>query len=676
VSTTARSSSSLTGPAYDPDVGRFEVGSDALEWRGGHEVVRLRPWGPDGIRVQAGLDAVRDDLPQALVDRPEAPDATIRADDQLAVVESGELRAELSADGRLRFARRGDGQELLAEEPAHFWWPGARLLLGTGGGLHRIEQRFRAYEGERCYGLGQHPHGRLDQKHTVIDLVQRNGEVTIPFLVSSRGYGFLWNNPATGRVELAGNGTRWVADQARQVDYWVVAGPPAQVLSRYAGVTGHPPELPHWATGFWQSKLRYRTQPELLEVAREYARRELPLSVIVCDFFHGVHFGDWAFDPADWPDPAAMVSELDSLGVKLMVSVWPTVTAASDDYRPMLEQGLLVRTASGAPALVRAFEKGSDRLAYQGFYDPTNPRAQEYVWRQVSEHYLRHGITVWWLDACEPELMPLLPEDLRLAAGTGGEVLNLYPRENARTFYEGMRAAGHSDVVTLNRSAWAGSQRYGAAVWSGDIPATFESLAAQVRAGLNLAMSGIPWWTTDIGGFHGGDPDDPHYRELMVRWFQYGVFCPITRLHGHRVPNVFAPPEVTGGPNEVWSYGEQAYQILREQLLLRERLRPYIGALMAEAARTGLPPMRPVFVDFPDDEAAWRCEDQFMFGPELLVCPVTSHGTRSRRVYLPAGTPWREVGTGAWHDGGAALDAAAPLDRIPVFMPEAASWRL
>jgi alpha-D-xyloside xylohydrolase len=450
----------------------------------------------------------------------------------------------------------------------------------------------------------------------------------------------------------------------------VVAGRPAEVLSRYAGVTGCPPPMPDWATGFWQSKLRYATQQELLEVAREYRRRELPLSVIVCDFFHGVHFGDWSFDPADWPDPAAMVSELDSLGVKLMVSVWPTVTAASEDYLPMLEQGLLVRTASGAPALVRAWDKHSDRLTYQAFYDPTNPRARDYVWRRVSEGYLRHGIAVWWLDACEPELQPALPEDLRLAAGSGTEVLNLYPRENARAFFEGMRAAGLSEVVTLNRSAWAGSQRYGAAVWSGDIPATFESLAVQVRAGLNLAMSGIPWWTTDIGGFHGGDPDDPAYRELIVRWFQYGVFCPLTRLHGHRVPNVFSPPVVSGGPNEVWSYGEETYRILREQLLLRERLRPYVGSLMAEASRTGLPPMRPVFVDYPDDERAWDCDDQFMFGPDLLVCPVTSRGARSRRVWLPAGTRWRDVWTGELHDGGTDLDAAAPLDRIPVFSPK------
>jgi alpha-D-xyloside xylohydrolase len=651
----------------------FEVLADGLQWRGGHEVVRLRPWGPDAIRVQAGLDELRDDLPQALAGRPESPAVTVRTGDAAAVLECGELSAEISGGGYIRFCRR-DGYELLAEQPAHFWWPGSRLLLGAGGGLYRIEQRFRAYDGERCYGLGQHTHGLLDQQGTVIDLVQRNGEVSIPLLVSSRGYGFLWNNPGTGRVELARNGTRWVADGARQVDYWVVAGRPAQVLSRYAGVTGHPPAMPHWATGFWQSRLRYRTQQELLEVAREYRRRELPLSVIVCDFFHGVHFGDWGFDPADWPDPAGMVSELDSLGVRLMVSVRPVVTAASGDYRPMQERGLLVRTASGAPALVRAWDKDSDRLTYQAFYDPTNPRAREYVWRRVSEAYLAHGISVWWLDACEPELMPVLPEDLRLAAGTGGEVANLYPRENARAFYEGMLAAGHTEVLTLNRSAWAGSQRYGAAVWSGDIPATFESLATQVRAGLNLAMSGIPWWTTDIGGFHGGDPADPGYRELIVRWFQYGVFCPITRLHGFREPAVFAPPEVSGGPNEVWSYGEQAYGILREQLLLRERLRPYVGALMTAASRTGLPPMRPAFVDFPDDERAWACDDQYMFGPELLVCPVTSHGARSRRVYLPAGTRWRDVWTGTVHDGGTELDTAAPLERIPVFTTERSAF--
>ncbi len=240
------------------------------------------------------------------------------------------------------------------------------------------------------------------------------------------------------------------------------------------------------------------------------------------------------------------------------------------------------------------------------FYDPTNPETREYVWGLVKQNYLDLGIKVFWLDACEPELNPAHPANLALYAGPGAEVANIYPRDNARMFAEGMASAGQDPTVLLCRSAWAGSQRYGAAVWSGDIPATWLSLTQQVRAGLNIAISGIPWWTTDIGGFHGGDASDPAYQELMVRWFQFGVFCPLFRLHGDRDPRTPTGYAQTGGPNEVWSYGDEAYEIIAEQLRLRERLRPYIHEHMTIASETGLPPMRPLFVDHADDPQAWQ----------------------------------------------------------------------
>ncbi len=422
---------------------------------------------------------------------------------------------------------------------AHFWWPGPRLFVANGNGHYRIEQRFKAYDGEKLFGLGQHLHGRLDQKGLVIDLVQRNAEVSIPFMVSSRGYGFLWNSPAVGRVELAANGTRWVADSARQVDYWVTAGDnPAEILSRYADATGHVPKLPSWASGFWQSKLRYRTQEELLGVAGEYHRRGVPLAVIVSDFLHWEHIGDWSFDATEWPDPTAMVSELELMGTKLMVSVWPCLTPLSVNYKPMLDRGLLISSEQGPTFHATWPERGVGAWVGSAFYDATNPEAREYIWQQIENGYYKAGVRVFWLDACEPEIKPGYPGSLRFAAGPGLEVANLYPREHARGFYEGMVGRGEEEILTLVRSAWAGSQRYGAALWSGDTPTTFDSLGVQVRGGLNVAMSGMPWWTTDIGGFFGGDPDDPGFRELFVRWFQYGAFCPIFRSHGDRKPQV------------------------------------------------------------------------------------------------------------------------------------------
>lgn len=649
----------------------------ALEWHGGHQIVRVEPWGTDSVRVRAGLFTLRPELPGALGERPEGM-ASIDIGESSARLVHGAVCVELSDTGLLRFLRSDTEQELLAEQRAHFWWPGSRQFTSSGNGYYRIDQHFASYSGERFFGLGQHTHGLLDQKGAVIDLVQRNAEVSIPFLVSSRGYGLLWNSPAVGRVELAENGTRWVSDSARQIDYWVTAGdnPPA-ILANYAAATGYPPMLPEWASGFWQCKLRYRTQEELLEVAREHRRRGLPLSVIVADFFHWTHLGDWRFDPAEWPDPAAMVTELRELGVELMVSVWPSVSPLSENYTEMMRRGLLIATEQGPPVHADWADKGVDSKIQVSFYDSTNPSARSYLWDRIRKNYHSLGIRVWWLDACEPEIKPGHQSNLRYHLGPGAEVGNIYPAEHARGFYEGMRAEGESEIITLNRSAWAGSQRYGAALWSGDIPATFDSLRTQIRAGLNVAMSGIVWWSTDIGGFHGGDQDSPQYRELLVRWFQYGVFCPLLRLHGFREPFVDnLHPGMTGGPNEVWSYGTEVYEILRELLFLRERLRPYVMEQMRLAHERGLPPMRPVFVDFPDDPAAWEVEDAFLFGPDVLVAPVTQYGARDREVYLPAGARWRDPWTGDVHEGGTTVDLPAPLDRVPVLLRDDADLPL
>jgi alpha-D-xyloside xylohydrolase len=649
-----------------------------LEVRHRHEVIRIQAWGPDSVRVRAAQYRIPADSVGALADAPPTAAASrITVGGAGATLANGRLRVEVTFDAAESYPeplitfRGPDGGELLAESREHFWMPGARVFAGNRSGAYEIHQQFAAYPGERLYGLGQRTHGRLNLKGLALDLVQRNGEVSIPFVLSDRGYGMLWNSPAVGRVEFAENATRWQAGQAREIDYWLTAAPtPREILARYADATGHAPELPAWASGFWQSKLRYRTQAELLDVAREYHRRGLPLSVIVADFFHWSAMGDYRFDATEWPDPEAMVAELRELGVELMVSIWPTVSPLSENYREFYERGLLVGADQGVEFQQTIQDKGMDAPMPVAFYDPTNPQTGEFVWSLVERNYLIRGIRAFWLDACEPELNPAHPGNLSLYAGPGAEVASIYPRDNARLFADGMAAAGQEPTVLLCRSAWAGSQRYGAAVWSGDIPATWESLRLQVRAGLSIAISGIPWWTTDIGGFHGGDPREPAYQELMVRWFQYGVFCPLFRLHGDRQPRVPTGFAMTGGPNEAWSYGDAAYQRIAATLRLRERLRPYLHQQMQVASRQGIPPMRPLFVDFPDDPGAWPVEDEFLLGPDLLIAPVLEPAASVRDVYLPAGRAWIEAGTGDRHDGGRTVRVPLSPDRIPVFVTE------
>lgn len=394
--------------------------------------------------------------------------------------------------------------------------------------------------------------------------------------------------------------------------------------------------------------------------------------MIVADFFHWTHLGDWRFDPAEWPDPEAMTAELAELGVKLMISVWPTVSPLSENYPKMLEDGLLVGTEHGVPHHAPWRDKGFDVEMPVAFYDATDPEARKFIWDKVKQNYYDKGARVWWLDGCEPEIQPGHPQNLRFHLGAGAEVFNMYPMKHAQAFHEGMLAAGDDEIVLLARSAWAGSQRYGAALWSGDISPTWESLRAQVKAGLNVAVSGIPWWTTDIGGFHGGDPESPQYRELMVRWFQYGVFCPLLRLHGFRDRRTAFGPEMTGGPNEAWSYGEAAFELIEQSLRMRERLRPYLLRQMRVAHEQGIPPMRPLFVDFPEDDAAWETDDEFLLGPDVLVAPVLHAGVTSREVYLPLGSAWVDVATGQRHAGGTRLRADTPISTIPVFLREGA----
>ncbi|MCL6512399.1 MAG: glycoside hydrolase family 31 protein [Anaerolineae bacterium] len=661
----------------------FTQDGQALIVRFAEEMVRVEPWGKDALRVRATPNAMLDDDRLSALLPTENNNASIHIEGNRALVRHGRIAAEVvvrkpldwvdasGMDIGLRFLDADSGAELLAEESYHPSWPPPRCFRPAGGDLWRLEARFRAYRGERFYGLGQHQHGLLDQKGAVIELLQQNGEVSIPFLLSNRGYGLLWNNPAVGRVELGANGTRWTAEATAQMDYWITAGAtPADIVRNYTTVTGRAPMLPEFASGFWQCKLRYRTQAELLNVARGYQSRGLPLSVIVIDFFHWTKYGDWRFDPEHWPDPAGMVRELETMGIKTMVSVWPALNPDSPNFQTAMRNGWLLRTLRGQPAHMNFRDHYTDARIYLTYYDATHPQARRFIWEQVKQGYYDHGIKVYWLDACEPEMYPVQYDNLRYHLGDGRAVANLYPLMHARAFYEGMRAQGESEIIFLSRSAWAGSQRYGAAVWSGDIHSTWESLQAQVRAGLNIGLSGIPWWTTDIGGFYGGDITSDYFRELIVRWFQYGAFCPLFRLHGYRLP--YGPITGSGGPNEVWEFGEHAYAIIREVMAMRERLRPYVMRLMRAAHEHGDPPMRPLFYDFPTDPSAWAVDDAFMFGPDLLVAPVLHPGTTSREVYLPAGATWTDAWDGRTFAGGQVIGASAPLERIPLFLRDGA----
>jgi alpha-D-xyloside xylohydrolase len=380
--------------------------------------------------------------------------------------------------------------------------------------------------------------------------------------------------------------------------------------------------------------------------------------------------GDYRFEEEFWPDPDAMIAELRELGVELMVSVWPQVDIESENFDRLRRENLLVTS-----------ERGMDlHMAFGGlsrFLDVTNPAGRDALWELCKRNYYDKGVRTFWLDEAEPEYGVYDFDNYRYQLGPNVQIGNVYPQLFARTFADGMRAEGEQDFVSLLRAAWAGSQRHGALVWSGDIHSTWEDLRRQIVAGIHMGAAGIPWFTTDIGGFHDGDGDDPAFVELLIRWFQFGAFSPVMRLHGDRRP---ATPVraadgservPTGADNEIWSFGDEAYGIMRRHIELRETMRDYLRDVMREAHEGGQPVMRGLFHEFPDDPGAWTAADEYLLGPDLLVAPVLEPGARSRSVYLPAGATWTDLRDGTVHQPGEVV-VPAPLASMPVFARDGA----
>jgi alpha-D-xyloside xylohydrolase len=354
-----------------------------------------------------------------------------------------------------------------------------------------------------------------------------------------------------------------------------------------------------------------------------------------------------------FPDPVAMFGTLREMHVHTMISVWPLYTPPSANFDEMLAHNYFV---TGGRTQIPSYFPGS-RL-----FEAFNADARKTFWHQMQTSLYGKGVEAWWLDSSEPldfygeEQGPML-EGAHTAMGSGTRYANMYPLMETQAVYEGQRATTDKQrVFILTRSAFLGQQRHAAASWSGDIAPTFDSLRRQIPAGLNYSMSGLPYWTTDIGGFLGGDPSDPAYQELFVRWFQYGTFCPIFRTHGARKAN------------ELWSYGPQAQAILTSFDQLRYRLLPYIYSLAWKVTSEGYTPMRALMMDFPGDRNTLNLADEFMFGPALLVSPVTQPGVISHSVYLPSRASWYDFWTGASLKGGTTISAVAPLDTIPIYV--------
>src|SRR5271170_1535720 len=544
---------------------------------------------------------------------------------------------------------------------------------------YQVAATFDSPADEHYYGLGQQQKGWMDLRNHEIrcwhDYSAIGGQdVCVPFMVSSLGYGLVWDNPSKTTVDLGFNGRNvWSSEVGNRVSYFVIAGDTSdEIYEGYRLLTGVTHMLPKAIYGYIQSKAIYPTQEQLLDVAKEYRRKNLPLDVLVVDFLNMSRQGEMDLAPKRWPDPAAMNRELHAMGVGSLLSVWPHYAPGTQFYDMLLSKGWLIHTPDGKPHV------GDEPNTIGPNIDTTNPEAAKWFWEKIRDRYVKpYGFDYLWLDETEPDLDPA--KDV-FSVGSGTRFFNVFPLFHTASVYDGFRRdfGDSRRVMILARAAYFGAQRNGTVFWSSDIASTWDMLKRSIPAGLNFTASGMPYWDTDIAGFfspaiptdyHAAhkplvDPSDAQdnvdhyedYPELFVRWFQWGTFQPIMRAHGDRMHN------------EVWSYGKQAEVILDKYLRLRYQLLPYIYSLAYHTYVTGAPYMRALFMDFPEDPKVADIPDEYMYGPAFLVAPVTEQGATSRTVYLPTGCDWYNYWTNERLRGGQTIVADAPIDTLPLFV--------
>jgi alpha-D-xyloside xylohydrolase len=540
--------------------------------------------------------------------------------------------------------------------------------------FYTVSASFASPDDEHYYGLGQNQEGYLDHRgHVVRSWHDYNAtagaSVGIPFVVTNKGYGLIWDNPSKTTIEPGFNDqTRWSSEVGQRVSFFVIAGATTdEIYAGYRQLTGETPLLTKGTYGFIQCKQRYSTQAELLAVAKGYRERHLPADVLVVDWFYFTKMGQLDMDPAKWPDPVDMNKQLHAMGFQTMISVWPRFTEGSRYYDLLLKNGWFEHLADGRPTNGLPYDRaGSD-------IDTTNPEAARWFWDVTRDNFIKKGFDSIWADETEPDLPP---NGSYYHVGPGTQFFNVYPLFHTAALYDGFRRDTKQRAVILARDSYLGAQKNGAMFWSSDISPNWDTLRRQIPTGLDFAASGMAYWSTDVGGWqylpavhhpakpplldpsdardNVGDYDD--YPELYTRWFEYGAFQPIFRTHGSR------------RYNEVWSYGKQAEPILSKYLRLRYQLLPYIYSLAYQTHLTGAPYMRGLFMDFPNDPKVTDLRDEYMFGPAFLVAPVTEQGATSRKVYLPVGTDWYNYWTQEKVHGGQTIEVSAPIDVLPLFV--------
>ena len=684
-------------------VGRLMAAASALCWaasalaapmatveRNG-ALVAVEPYAPNVVRVTIALDHDRSDSAPGygIVAKSDMAGWSHSASAAGDTFGSGDLKVTVKAepwprapDQMARYFASALPSASVAFEDAH-----GQPIVTMGGwdmaphdvaGEHtfRVGANFSVQPDEHFYGLGQNQEGTLDLKGRTIDCrhyydAAAGEQVCVPVLVSSRNYMIVWDNPSATTVSAGiNNGTHIQSEVGERVSFFLITGQTSDDLYKgYRLLTGVTPLPPKAAFGLIQSKARYESQAELMGIAKGYRDRGYPLDVMVLDWFYWTRMGQIDIDHTYFPDPQGMNKQLHDWGMHSIISVWPRFEREGRYFNDLASKGWLLKDKDGN--VVDGLAVRNDRAG--ALIDSTNPDARQWFWGKVRDNIISQGFDWLWLDETEPDLVP---DGYFYSIGSGDRYHNLFPLLHTMGVAEGSaKDRPEFRNLILARAAYLGAQASGAIFWTSDVQGTWDALRRQIPANLDMAASGIAYTSSDTGGWQWPNgpkaahpplidpagatamaPSYPDYPELFVRWFELNTFTPTLRIHGQRPATA------------IWEYGKAAEPILADWLRLRYSLMPYLYAMGHNTYETGAPFMRALFMDFPGDQTAATLSDEYMFGPAFLVAPITTQGATSRRVYLPAGSDWYDWWTNQKHAGGTWIEAAAPIERMPIFV--------
>ena len=616
---------------------------------------------------------------------PQKTPFTIKQQDGGLVLKSEKLQVSLDfKSGKISFANHS--AMLLSEKET-----GASFVdfNDAGNKTYAVSQSFILEKDEAIYGLGQQQQGKMSQRNTKLYMVQNNIEDFIPFFLSSKAYGVFWDNYSPTVFEDNAEGTSFKSDVGDGIDYYFMSGENADgVIANIRSLTGQAPMFPLWTFGFWQSRERYKTQDELTDVVKNFRELGVPLDGIIQDWqYWGSNYlwNAMEFLNPGFYGPQKMVNDVHDMNAHLIISIWNSFGPMTKQYRELNEIGALFNFVTWPQSGSEKWPPNPNYPSGVRVYDAYNPQARDIYWKYLNEGVFKLGMDGWWIDSSEPDHLDPKPSDFdtKTHLGSFRKVRNAFPLMTVGGVSEHQRTiTSDKRVFILTRSAFAGQQRYGANTWSGDVVASWDALRNQISAGLNFSLCGIPYWNSDLGGFFLWNFKNPlenvDYRELHVRWIEFGTFCPMMRSHGE------------GFPREIYQFGKKGspvYDAIEKYINLRYSLLPYIYSASWDVTANQSSIMRALVMDFAADKQALDINDEFMFDKSLLVSPVTKpmywknevkgndtvkvedYSTiETKEVYLPKGADWYDFWTGDKFNGGQTVNKEVPLDIIPLFV--------